>query len=78
MINNESELASNMNTLHECGEKGPWSASSDNACEAAFQEVMDFMKKDGPLQDSLKSRDLLKIEGNSLTFSPNLYRSEKK
>lgn len=77
MIKNENELASNVQTLKDCTDKGPWLAEKDNPCEKAFQEIMDFMKQDGPIQDALKSRDLLKVEGNSLVFSPNLYPKEK-
>lgn len=78
MINNENELATNVQTLKECTDKGAWLADKENPCEKAFQEIMDFMKKDGSIQDALKSRELLKVEGNSLIFSPSLYPKEKK
>ena len=77
MIRNEGELAQNIQTLRDCSDKGSWSAEGNNPCEKAYQEVMNFMKQEGPLQEQLKSRDLLKIEGNSLTFSNTIYPSEK-
>lgn len=77
MIRNEGELATNVQTLRECTDKGPWLAEASNPCEKAFTEIMDFMKKGGSLQEQLSSRDLLKVEGNSLSFSSTLYPSEK-
>lgn len=77
MIRNEGELATNIQTLKECTDKGAWPAEASNPCEQAFKEVMDFMKKGGSLQDQLSSRDLLKVEGNSLSFSSTLYPAEK-
>lgn len=69
---NEKELGDNINTLRNCDK------NFDESCKKSFDEVMDFMKQNGPLAQQLRERDLIKTEGNSLQFNPNIYPSEKK
>lgn len=69
MIENESDLAKGIQTLRDnCGD-----FKKDDACLKAFDEVMEFMKKDGPLQQQLRDRDLIHVDKNVIDFSTSLY-----
>lgn len=69
---NEKELGDNINTLRNCD------SNFNESCKRSFDEVMDFMRQNGPLAQQLRERDLVKTDGNSLQFNPNIYPSEKK
>ncbi len=73
MIKNEGELAKNVQTVRDhCSPN-----LESKECSNAFKEVSDFMQQKGNLQDNLSSRNLLKMDGNSLIIDPNIYPSEK-
>ncbi len=77
MASNESQFAENIQTLRDkCGENVITGDNIDT-CNKAFQEAMDFMKQPGSVQTQLQERGLVKLEGNSLSFSTNIYPSEK-
>ena len=70
MIENEADLAKNIQTLRDtCGEF----KQSDEACFKAMDEVMEFMKKEGPLQTQIRERDLITVDKNSISFPTTLY-----
>ena len=73
MITNEGELAKNVQTVRDDCD---FNMTLD-PCRTALNEIMDFMKQDGPLQDQLRSNDKMKMDGNSLIMNPNIYPSEK-
>ncbi len=75
MIRNEGDLAHNVQTLKDKCEKV--TPSNAETCSNAYKEVQDFMKKDGNLQTQLKDRGLISLDGNSVTFSSQIYPSEK-
>lgn len=68
----ENRLADNIQTLRDkCDDL------SLDPCKNAFNDVMDFMRQDGPLQQQLIDRDMIKIDGTSLVFSNGIYPSGK-
>ena len=71
MAEDESRLSDNINTLKDCV------GSMDEGCRQAFNEVMDFMKQNGPIASQLSEQGLVKIDGTSLRFSPHIYPREK-
>ena len=74
---NENHFADNIKTLRDkCGENMDQSANRD-VCNTALHEALDFMKQGGPLQSQLQDTGMVKVDGNSLTFSTNLYPTEK-
>ena len=70
-IKNEGELAKDIQTMRDC------TGHQSEACGKAINEVMDFMKQGGPLQDQLTKTNMIKLNGNTIDFNPAVYPNEK-